>query len=263
MSEENFIVEEHDSICTITINRSDKRNSFTIVMWKEFTEIMNALNQKEHIRTVIVKGAGDKAFCSGIDMVELASEGKSITDPTSWEGIGIEKAMKSITEFRYPVIAMVNGYAIAGGCELALHCDILIAADTARFAMPLAKIGLLVPFPLAQRLVNSVGITNARDMLFTGRMVPAAEAKQMGMVNEVTPLPELEARVQTIAEEIAGNAPLSLEGMKKTLTRCFAYEKDIEYEDLRQHLARCLTSEDLMEGLMAFRQRRKPEFKGK
>jgi enoyl-CoA hydratase len=263
MSYESFIVEEYDSLCKITINRPDKRNSFTLVMWKEFTEIMRTLNQKEHIRTVIIRGAGDKAFCSGIDMAELASEGKSITDPTAWEEIGIEKAMKSITEFRYPVIAMVNGYAIAGGCELALHCDILVAADTARFAMPLAKIGLLVPFPLAQRLVNAVGVTNARDMLFTGRMVPAAEAKQMGMVNHVVPQAELEARAHAIAAEIAGNAPLSLEGMKKTLERCFEYEKDIGYEDLRQHLARCLTSEDLVEGMMAFLQRRKPEFKGK
>jgi enoyl-CoA hydratase len=260
---DNFIIEEQGNICKITINRADRRNAFTLDMWKEFTGIMHGLNEKDHIRAAIVTGAGEKSFSSGIDLAELAATGRSITDPTAWEDIGIEEAMHSITEFRYPVVGMVNGYAIAGGCELALHCDIIIAAENAKFAMPLAKIGLLVPFPLALRLVNAAGVTFAREMLYTGRMVSAVEAKQMGMISEVVPLADLDARVQQVAGEIASNAPLSLEGMKKTLARCFAYERAIEFSDLRQHMGKCLSSEDVVEGITAFIQRRKPEFKGK
>ena len=263
MSTGNFIVETQDHICKITINRPDRRNSFTHEMWKEFTATMRGLADRDDIRVAVIRGAGDKAFSSGIDLAEMAASGTPVTDPDSWEKLGIEEGMHSITEFRYPVIAMVNGYAIAGGCELALHCDIIIAGDNARFAMPLAKIGLMVPFALAQRLIHAAGATYAREMLYTGRFVSADEAKQIGMINEVVPAAELEARVQSVAEEIAGNAPLSLEGMKKTLSRCFAHEREIDAGDLREYMAKCLGSEDVMEGIAAFMQRRKPEFKGK
>lgn len=260
---DNFIIEEQNHVSRITINRPEKRNAFTMAMWGEFAGIMRQLRESAQTRAVVIRGAGDQAFCAGIDLTEFAETGASIADPGAWDAIGLEDAMHTITEFPYPVIAMVNGHAIAGGCELALHCDLVLAAEHARFGMPIAKIGLMVPFPLAQRLVHAIGVTHARDLLFTGRLIAAHEARDMGMVHTVTSGEDLPHRVDEMAATIAGNAPLSLMGMKTALARCFASDRSIATDDLRTHMMRCLASADAREGLAAFAERRTPVFTGR
>ncbi len=142
----------------------------------------DALDEDAAVRVVVVRGAGP-AFCSGMDLREMDAAPAEGADPES----GVTEVLRRIERSRHPTIAMVNGDALAGGCELALHCDLRVAADAARFGMPLARIGLIVPFPLGMKLVEIAGPAFTRELLFTGRPVSAARAREMGMVHQVVP----------------------------------------------------------------------------
>ena len=157
---------------------------------------------------------------------------------------------------------MVNGDALAGGCELALHCDLRIAADVARFGMPLARLGLVVPFLLGHKLVEIVGPAFTKQILFTGQPVGAGRAYEMGMVHQLVPLAELEKATYDLARTIADNAPLSLAGMKATILRTVALREKIEHQDLDEMANRARKSADAREGVQAMLEKRKPAFRG-
>src|SRR5262249_3034819 len=155
--------------------------------------------------------------------------------------------LRRIEASRRPTIAMVQGDAFAGGCELALHCDLRVAADVARFCMPLAKIGLVVPFALGQKMVEIIGPTHTRHMLLTGHPVSASRAYEIGLVHQVVPLATLEATVYAMARAIAHNAPLSLAGMKAVIQRAISARDGIEHADLDAMAARARKSADARE----------------
>src|SRR4029450_5600296 len=161
-----------------------------------------------------------------------------------------------------PPIAVVPGPAYAGGCELALHCDFRVAADVARFAMPLAKLGLVVPFPLGQKLVEIIGPAFTLQILLTGQPVDARRAYEMGMVHTVVPAAELEKATYDLARTIAGNAPLSLAGMKATIRRSAELRARIEHAALDEVARRARASADAREGVRAMLEKRKPDFRG-
>jgi len=161
-----------------------------------------------------------------------------------------------------PSIAMVHGAAYAGGCELALHCDFRVAADPARFAMPLAKLGLVVPFPLGQKLVEIIGPAFTRQILLTGQPVDAGRAYEIGMVHAVVPASELERATYDLARTIAANAPLSLAGMKATIRRSAALRDRVEHGDLDELARRARASADAREGVRAMLEKRMPAFRG-
>ncbi|MGH7859793.1 MAG: enoyl-CoA hydratase/isomerase family protein, partial [Candidatus Binatia bacterium] len=162
-----------------------------------------------------------------------------------------------------PTIAMVQGEAIAGGCELALHCDLRVAAEDVRLAMPLARLGLVLPFPLIQKLLDSIGTAATKELLFTGELFAADRAGALHMVNRVVPLADLEATTYRLAETIAANAPLAVAVMKRSIQRANRFRATIDHRDLDEEAARVSRSEDVTEGVRAMRERREPRFQGK
>jgi enoyl-CoA hydratase/carnithine racemase len=257
MSEDVFCSIE-DRIATVTLNRPEKRNALNQAVLGGLRDIFDGLERNADVRVVVVRGQG-VAFCSGMDLQEMRQRQGAEADPES----GVTVVFQQIERSRHPTIAMVNGDAYAGGCELALHCDLRLVADGARFAMPLARIGLVVPFPLGQKLVEVVGPAFTREILLTGRPVTAARALEMGMVHRVVAAAELERATYELAGAIAENAPLSLAGMKQTILRAVALREQIEHADLDEIARNARKSADAREGVRAMLEKRRPTFQGK
>jgi enoyl-CoA hydratase/carnithine racemase len=246
-----------DGIATVTLNRPERRNALNTAMLDELRRYFDGLERDARVRVVVIRGAG-AAFCSGRDLNEMS---RRQHDPGEPEADVIE-LFRQIEASSRPSIAMVHGAAYAGGCELALHCDFRVAADVARFAMPLAKLGLVVPFPLGQKLVEIIGPAFTLQILLTGQPVDARRAYEMGMVHTVVPAAELEKATYDLARTIAGNAPLSLAGMKATIRRSAELRTRIEHADLDEVARRARASADAREGVRAMLEKRKPDFRG-
>ena len=246
-----------DGIETLTLNRPDKRNAMNAPMLIGLRAAFDELDDRRDVRVVVVRGAG-AAFCAGMDLREMEAQRGAIGDPDQ----SVVAILQRVEASRHPTVALVHGDAIAGGCELALHCDLRVAAHGARLGMPLARIGLVVPFPLGQKLVEIVGPAAARELLFTGRLVDAARAREIGMVHDVVPPAEVEKATYALARAIADNAPLSLAGMKATIQRTLAARRTIEHADLDAQALAARQSADASEGRRAMLEKRKPSFRG-
>ena len=246
-----------DGVATVTLNRPDKRNALNRTLLDGLVACFERLEDDPGVRVVVVRGAGP-AFCAGMDLDELARRQAEAADPES----PVVAALGQIERSRHPTIAMVHGDAFAGGCELALHCDLRIAAEPARFAMPLARIGLVVPFTLGQKLVEIIGPAHTRHLLLTGRPLPARRAREIGMVHEVVPAADLERATGELARTIADNAPLALAGLKATIARAISARTGIEHADLDALAARARRSQDAKEGVRAMLEKRRPVFRG-
>lgn len=246
-----------DGVATVTLNRPAKRNALNRALLDGLVAAFERLEGDPAVRVVVVRGAGP-AFCSGMDLDELSRQQDAQVDPET----GVVTVLRRIEQCRHPTIAVVHGDAFAGGCELALHCDLRVAAEHARFAMPLARLGLVVPFTLGQKLVEIVGPAMTRHILFTGRPLTARRAYEIGMVHEVVPAAEIERVSGELARAIAENAPLSLVGMKRTILRALAAREGIEHADLDALATRARRSRDAREGVRAMLEKRKPNFRG-
>ena len=245
-----------DGIATVTMNRPAQRNAMNSALLTGLRAAFDDLDRRRDVRVVLVRGAGP-AFCAGMDLKEMESRGGA-RDPEG-DVVGV---LQRVERSRHPTIALVHGDAIAGGCELALHCDLRVMADTARIGMPLARIGMIVPFPLGQKLVEIIGPAHTRQLLFTGRAIDGRRALEIGMVHQVAPAAEVEAVALTLARTIAGNAPLSLAGMKAVIQRAVAARPAVDHADLDAAALQARQSADASEGRRAMLEKRRPSFRG-
>jgi enoyl-CoA hydratase len=257
MAEQVLLVEKSDHICTLTINRPKKVNSLTSEVLNCLVDTFEALKNDNEIRAVVIRGAGEKAFSAGYDISMLNMK------PEEDERI-FNRTIESILSYPYPVLAMIYGFAIAGGLGLAVACDLRLATDTARFGMTPAKLGVVYHHTGLKLFISLIGISKTKELFFTGRLIDAQRAKEIGLVDWVVPELELPKVTYNMAREITENAPLSVTATKITISK-FLKRQELDSADeieLRQIRQKAASSEDLAEGKRAFMEKRKPVFKG-
>lgn len=256
---QTITVEKRGAVAVLTINRPDKLNALNKQVHKEGVAALDELRADADVRVVVITGAGPKSFIAGADISEFAGQ-----TPVTQRDLFLERTFfNSIDAFPKPVIAMINGFCLGGGNELALACDIRIAAENARFAQPEINLGIMCGGGGTQRLTRLIGEGRAMEMVLTGDMIDAPTALKFGLVTAVHPAEELEAKTMELAEKIAEKAPIALQLTKEAVK--FASRSNLD-EGLRREVdlfAICFSTEDKQEGVSAFLEKRKPVFKGK
>ena len=260
MGTTTLIIEDSEKLRSITINRPDKLNALNGEVIVELAEALAAAAADADVRAVVITGAGEKAFVAGADIAEFV--GLSPAEAQAFAARG-QAVFSSIEAMRKPVVAAVNGFALGGGCELALACHLRIASATARFGQPEVKLGLIPGYGGTQRLPRIVGAGRALELLLTGRMVDAPTALAWGLVNKVVEPGELRSAARALAHEILAVSPMAVGRCLEAVTvgNELPLEKGLEFEASRFGL--CFATEDMREGTSAFLEKRPPAFTGR
>jgi enoyl-CoA hydratase len=245
----------------VTFNNPERLNAVSLDMWEATKHILDGFAADNEIRVVVLTGAGGKAFVSGADISKFESERANLEAARAYNKKS-EGAYSSIYEFPKPTIAMIRGYCIGGGLGLATCCDLRIASDNSRFAVPAAKLGLGYGYTGLKRLTDIVGPAFAKEIFYTARQFDAHEAVTMGLVNRVVPSAELENAVKTITDLICANAPLTIKAVKFTVGEILKDESKKNIARTTEMVEACFTSNDYNEGRAAFMEKRKPVFTG-
>jgi enoyl-CoA hydratase/carnithine racemase len=255
-----LLVEAADGVARVTLNRPEVRNALNEALLRELEAALRRLEDDPAARVVVLRGAGERAFCAGADLKRVADRGTTLQARESFGGLG--RILEHMARMRTPVIAQVHGYALAGGCGLAAGADIVVAAEDAVFGLPEIKIGLL-PLIVMAPILRAVGRKRGLLMILTGEPVPAREAYEMGLVSRVVPREELDGAVEGLARTLAGYSPAAL-GLAKEAA---GMVPDMEYGAALRYLRELITlvalSDDAREGIAAFFEKRPPRFTGR
>ena len=250
-------ITKENAIATITIDRSDALNAFNTEMILELTERINELKEDESIRVVLLTGAGEKAFVAGADIQEMSEKDHDGAVAFSRRGHKLCDAIEGLPQ---PVIAVINGFALGGGCEIAMACDIRLAAESAKLGQPEVGLGIPPAWGGTQRLPRIVGIGRAKEIIFSGRHVDAQEAKEIGLVNAVYPADQLMDEAKKLAQSFLEKGPEALAASKKLINRTMETSMATGNIHESKLFAQAFNGDEQSEGMEAFLERRKPGF---
>ncbi len=251
-----------DAVATITLDHQERRNAISRDMWVGLLDAATRIADDDTVRVAVIRGAGDVAFASGADISQFG-ETRADGDANTAYDATTDAATAALARLEIPTIAAVHGFCIGGGLAVALTTDLRISADDGRFGIPAARLGVGYAHPGIRGLIALVGPSHAKRILFTGDRFDAHDALGMGLINEVVPKAELDERVATIARTIAGNAPLTIKAAKMAVTTLLRDPDAQDFAPVEAAVHACFESEDYREGVAAFMEKRRPEFRGR
>ncbi len=246
----------------IRFNNPERHNALSVDMWEAVPVLLAQAEADERVRLVVFSGAGEKAFVSGADISQFEDMRAAREAVARYEAMA-EQALMGIYNFSKPTLACIRGYCIGGGVNVAMSCDLRIAASDAVFSIPAARLGLGYRYSAMKNLVDLVGPGVAKDLFFTARRIGAPEAKEVGLITRVAAPDQLEALLAEYREALAANAPLTVRAGKAIVAEILKPSPEIDFDKCKQLILGCFQSDDYAEGRKAFMEKRKPVFRGK
>jgi len=254
-----LVVEKKDSIATLFINRPEKKNAFTLEMWTSIPRIIQQLDEDNDVKVLVIRGINETAFAAGADISEFTTVRSTVEGEQAYnEAVGL--AEKAILNFSKPSIAMIQKYCIGGGCLIALACDLRFSSESGLFAITPAKLGIIYTFQGTKNLVDLVGLSRAKDLLYSSRQISVFEAYSYGLVDRIFADEEIVSKTYEYVKLLTSNSTQSVRGSKKIINDIVHGSFD-ESEEIKQMIVDSYGSTDYQEGIRAFLEKRKPVFK--